>query len=104
MAFLGWATGVQDKLNSWHLPDRIKRCLLLSMMPLVDAPEPTELPQDGDGMFFYIDFPDPENEEHHFYFTLRITRNDTDFRVSDLTGSEFDGDDHMVWHSDGGSP
>lgn len=99
MAFLGFSVDVRDEINRWNLSRQTLETLLLSLMPLVDG-SPIDVPQDGDGMWFACDFEDPEREGHHYYFHFRLSRDDSDYWVSQLNATRYDGDDHLVWAED----
>lgn len=98
MAFKGFGRGVQDKLNSWYLPQRILDRFFRALTPLVDA-EPPDLDRDSYGMFFAAEVEDCDNRGHYYRFDLRISRNDTDFWISDIAGYGVDDNGDPIWSS-----
>jgi len=99
MKFKGFGKGVPDKVNSWHLPDRIVKLLLRGLTPLVDF-SPNDLPFDSDGLYYGVRCDDNELIDHRYAFNLRICRDDSSFWVADISGYELNADNDVVWDSE----
>ena len=100
MAFKGYSRGVLDKLNSWHLPQRIVDQFKRSLTPLVDA-HPSQLHYGPDGLIFAVTVEDPDEEGHFYRFNLTITRErDEDFWAADINAYHMDDGGGIRWSSE----
>jgi hypothetical protein len=99
MDFAGFERGLQDRFNSWELPDRIVREFNLRIIHDLSASNPIELPRSDRKIIFRIDIQDAENPETYYWFSLHIHMTDDMFWVCDVTGFGHDADDNVIWHS-----
>jgi hypothetical protein len=102
MAFKGFSTGVEDKINSWYLPkrlvDRLKSCC--DALKQFDNVGIQQIFQDMDGWFLPLSLLDDEKLGDRYIFKLRIKRNDMDFWIGDVSGFGTDKDDEIIWDED----
>jgi hypothetical protein len=97
MDFAGFKKSCTDKINGWHLPERIVNKLKSALDDVADL-SPDDLKADFDGLFFPISVVDCDHPGHCYFFSLRIGRNDLDrYYIVDIQGFGVDGDGEVIW-------
>lgn len=99
MDFKGFDPRVLDKVNSWHLPQRIVRELSRRVVLLANQ-KPSDLPSNDKGIYYPANIEDPDNPGHEYWLRLQIKRSDMEFWVADAEGFAIDGDANVIWDSE----
>lgn len=94
MIFRGFRRELGAEINSWGLPDHVKRSMLSALMPLVDSP--ADVTGNADGLYFACNVNDGASKRH-YYFEFHLSFEGDDLWADYVDAWIYDGDDRLIW-------